>query len=54
MKELNVKSRQDEHTINVLKQRLEQKKQFRIAELEIEDCEARINSIIQTPSKEPV
>ena len=46
MKEMNVAARQDKHTIAILKQKLEQLKQFRIAEQEIEDCEAKINSLI--------
>ena len=48
MKEMNVAARQEKHTIAILKQKLEQLKQFRIAEQELEDCEAKINSLIMS------
>ena len=45
MKEMNVERRQDAHTISVLKQKCEQRAQLRSAEQELEECEARLNSV---------
>ena len=47
---MNIVSRQEAHNVALLKQKLEQHKQFRSAEQELEDCEARINSLIRTDS----
>lgn len=45
MKEMNLRARQDAHTIALLRQKNEQIKQFKIAGQELEDCEARANDV---------